>query len=275
MELNTKENKKNYLIEFVSANPTGPLHVGHCRGAILGDVIANVLLFNKHKVTKEYYVNDYGNQIINFTKSVYFRIREISFNEPFPTDNEDLYPGDYLIDFAKNILYLNKDIDFKNFDNISERLTVLSIAEALKLIKNNLKSLGINHDNFVSEKKLVENQEVEKVISFLEKNKFVYKGKIKAPAGEDDNNWVEREQLLFKSTDFGDDKDRALQKSDGAWTYFASDVAYHKNKLDRKFDQLINILGADHAGYIKRISSSVEALSNSKDKLICKVSQLS
>ena len=123
-------------------------------------------------------------------------------------------------------------------------------------------------------KKLVANREVEKVISFLEKNEFVYKGKIKAPAGENENNWVEREQLLFKSTDFGDDKDRALQKSDGAWTYFASDVAYHKNKLDRKFDKLINILGADHAGYIKRISSSVEALSSSKDKLICKVSQL-
>ena len=272
--INKEENKKNYLIEFVSANPTGPLHVGHCRGAILGDVIANVLLFNKHKVTKEYYVNDYGNQVLNFTKSVYFRIREIIYNEKFPENDDDLYPGDYLIDFAKNIIDLNKDIDFKNFDNISERLTVLSIAEALKLIKNNLKSLGIVHDNFVSEKKLVANREVEKVISFLEKNEFVYKGKIKAPAGENENNWVEREQLLFKSTDFGDDKDRALQKSDGAWTYFASDVAYHKNKLDRKFDKLINILGADHAGYIKRISSSVEALSSSKDKLICKVSQL-
>ena len=272
--INNREKKINYLIEFVSANPTGPLHVGHCRGAILGDVIANVLLFNKHKVTKEYYVNDYGNQIINFTKSVYYRIREINFNEPFPKDNEDLYPGDYLIDFAKNILNSNKVIDFKNFESISEELAILSIEEALKLIKKNLNSLGINHDNFVSEKKLVKNQEVEKVIDFLQKNKFVYKGKIKAPAGEDNNNWVERQQLLFRSTDFGDDKDRALQKSDGAWTYFASDVAYHKNKLDRKFDQLINILGADHAGYIKRISSSVEALSNSKSKLICKVSQL-
>ena len=269
-----KNIKRNYLIEFVSANPTGPLHVGHCRGAILGDVMANLLLFNNNKVTKEYYINDYGNQIINFTKSVYYRIREISFNEPFPVDNEDLYPGDYLIDFARNILDTNKNIDFKNFDKISQELTSLAINEALKLIKSNLKSLGINHDNFVSEKKLVENQEVEKVVEFLQKNKFVYKGKIKAPAGEDDSNWVEREQLLFRSTDFGDDKDRALQKSDGAWTYFASDVAYHKNKLDRKFDRLINILGADHAGYIKRISSSVEALSNSKDRLICKVSQL-
>ena len=272
--INLKEKKKNYLVEFVSANPTGPLHVGHCRGAILGDVIANVLLFNKHKVTKEYYVNDYGNQIINYTKSVFFRIREIVFKEPFPVDNQDLYPGDYLIEFAQNIINSNKKIDFNDFNKISEELTAVSIEEALKLIKKNLNSLGINHDNFISEKKLVTNQEVEKVINLLQKNKFVYKGKIKAPAGGDNDKWVEREQLLFRSTDFGDDKDRALQKSDGAWTYFASDVAYHKNKLDRKFDYLINILGADHAGYIKRISSSVEALSNSKGKLICKVSQL-
>ena len=272
--INQSEEKFNYLVEFVSANPTGPLHVGHCRGAILGDVISNVLTFNKHKVIKEYYVNDYGNQIINFTKSVYFRIREVKFNETFPSDNPDLYPGDYLIDFAKNIVSSNPDINFDDYNDISEKLTSLSIEQALLLIKKNLNSLGINHDNFVSEKNLVINDEVKKVIKFLEDNNFVYKGKIQAPAGEDNKNWVEREQLLFKSTDFGDDKDRALQKSDGNWTYFASDVAYHKNKVDRKFDYLINILGADHAGYIKRISSSVEALSGKKDKLICKISQL-
>ncbi len=272
--INANEKKKKYCVEFVSANPTGPLHVGHCRGAILGDVLANILLFNKHEVVKEYYVNDYGNQIINFTNSVYFRIREILFKEKFPLDNENLYPGDYLIEFAQNIIDTNKNIDFQDFNKIKNKLTSLSIREALNLIKKNLNSLGIIHDNFISEKKLVDNQEVEKVVSFLEKKKFVYKGKIKAPSGEINSNWVEREQLLFKSTDFGDDKDRALQKSDGSWTYFASDVAYHKNKLDRNFDVLINILGADHAGYIKRISSSVEAISNTKGKLICKVSQL-
>ena len=272
--INEKEKKLNYLVEFVSANPTGPLHVGHCRGAILGDVISNVLLFNNHKVTKEYYVNDYGNQIINFTKSVYFRIREVKFGEIFPNDNPDLYPGDYLIDFANNIITSNTDLNYDTYEGLSEKLTALSIEQALLLIKRNLKSLGINHDSFVSEKKIVLNKEVESVVSFLETNNFVYKGKIKAPAGEDNKNWVEREQLLFKSTDFGDDKDRALQKSDGSWTYFASDVAYHKNKVDRKFDYLINILGADHAGYIKRISSSVDALSGTKNKLICKISQL-
>ena len=272
--INEKEKKLNYLVEFVSANPTGPLHVGHCRGAILGDVISNVLLFNNHKVTKEYYVNDYGNQIINFTKSVYFRIREVKFSEIFPSDNPDLYPGDYLIDFANNIITSNSDLNYDTYEDISEKLTALSIEQALLLIKKNLKSLGINHDSFVSEKKIVLNKEVESVVSFLETNNFVYKGKIKAPAGEDNKDWIEREQLLFKSTDFGDDKDRALQKSDGSWTYFASDVAYHKNKVDRKFDYLINILGADHAGYIKRISSSVDALSGEKNKLICKISQL-
>ncbi len=272
--INLKEKKNNYLIEFVSANPTGPLHVGHCRGAILGDVIANVLLFNKHKVTKEYYINDYGNQIINFTKSVYFRIREIVFNESFPINNSDLYPGDYLIDFAKNIIDKNKKMNFQKYENISEELTALSIEQALILIKKNLNSLGIKHDNFVSEKKLVLNNEVKKAVDYLQKNHFVYKGKIKAPAGENNDSWIEREQLLFKSTEFGDDKDRAIQKSDGSWTYFASDVAYHKNKLDRNFDFLIDILGADHAGYIKRISSSVDAMTNSKGKLICKVSQL-
>jgi len=272
--VNEKEKKLNYLIEFVSANPTGPLHVGHCRGAILGDVISNVLIFNNHKVTKEYYVNDYGNQIINFTKSVYSRIREIKFKEPFPSNNPDLYPGNYLIDFAQNIISANIDLNFENYDEISEKLTTLSIEQALDLIKKNLNSLGIKHDSFVSEKAIVLNKEVESVISFLEDNNFVYKGKIKAPAGENNKDWVEREQLLFKSTDFGDDKDRALQKSDGTWTYFASDVAYHKNKVDRKFDYLINILGADHAGYIKRISSSVDALSGTKNKLICKISQL-
>ena len=272
--VNNKEKKQKYLIEFVSANPTGPLHVGHCRGAILGDVISNILIFNKHKVSKEYYVNDYGNQIINFTKSVYFRAREILYNEKFPLENADLYPGDYLIDFAKNITENSKDLNFDKFENISKELTHLSVSESLRLIKSNLESLGIIHDNFISETSIVHDKEVDKVIIQLKDKNLIYEGKIRAPAGENDQTWVERKQLLFKSTEFGDDKDRALQKSDKSWTYFASDVAYHNNKLDRKFDILINILGADHAGYIKRITSVVEALSGSKGKLICKVSQL-
>jgi len=272
--VNIKEKKQKYLIEFVSANPTGPLHVGHCRGAIIGDVISNILIFNKHDVSKEYYVNDYGNQIINFTKSVFFRIREILFNEKFPIDNPDLYPGDYLVDIAKNIIDKNKNLKFDKFDDVSKKLTLLSVAEFLKLIKTNLANLGIVHDKFISETQIVLNKEVEKVIDNLKEKNLVYEGKIKAPKAEEDDNWIERKQLLFKSTDFGDDKDRALQKSDKSWTYFASDVAYHNNKLNRGYDVLINILGADHAGYIKRITSAVEALSSGKKKLVCKVSQL-
>ena len=271
--VDSSQTKKNFLIEFVSANPTGPLHVGHCRGAILGDVVSNILKFNKHNVFKEYYVNDYGNQIISFTKSVFFRCREIVLKETFPND-ENLYPGEYIIQIAQNIIKNNPKIKFDNFDNISDQLTVLAVSESLILIKENLKSLGIKHDNFQSETEIVKNNEVQKVVEKLQKNNFIYKGRIKAPESEKSDNWVEREQLLFKSTDFGDDKDRALQKSDNSWTYFASDVAYHNHKIERQFDTLINILGADHAGYIKRITASVDALTGEQGKLICKVSQL-
>ncbi len=272
--VNLNEKKNKYLVEFVSANPTGPLHVGHCRGAILGDVLSNILLFNNNKVTKEYYVNDYGNQILHFIKSVYLRIREIIFKEPFPKDEANLYPGVYIIDIAKNIIKNNKNLKFDNFDKISPLLTKLSVDESLQMVKVNLKNIGVSHDNFYRETEIVNNKEVESVIKKLKDNNFVYEGKIKAPEGEDKTKWIERKQLLFKSTDFGDDKDRALQKEDKTWTYFAGDVAYHNNKLNRNFDVLINILGADHSGYIKRISSAVEALSGSKNKIICKVSQL-
>jgi len=271
---NKDKKKYKYLVEFVSANPTGPLHVGHCRGAILGDVISNILKFNNHKVVKEYYVNDYGNQIINFTKSVYLRIREILFKEKFPNDNSELYPGDYVIEIANNIIKENKKLDYSNFDNISEKLSILSVNQSLDFVKSNLNNLGIKHDNFVRETDIINNNEVEKVVKLLKDKNFIYEGKIEAPKSENNSKWIERNQLLFKSTNFGDDKDRALQKSDETWTYFAADVAYHNNKLNRNFDKLINILGADHAGYIKRITAVVEALSDNKNKIKCKVSQL-
>ena len=267
-------NKKKYLIEFVSANPTGPLHVGHCRGAILGDVISNILKFNKHNVVKEYYVNDYGNQIISFTKSVYLRIREILYKETFPNNDPNLYPGEYIIDIANNIINENNKLDFSNFEPISNDLTKLSVEQSLKFVKSNLNNLGIKHDNFVHETDIINNNEVDKSVEILRKKNFIYEGQIEAPESEKNTNWVKRNQLLFKSTNFGDDKDRALQKSDKTWTYFAGDVAYHQNKLSRGFDVLINILGADHAGYIKRITSVVEAFSGNKNKIKCKVSQL-
>ena len=266
--------KYKYLVEFVSANPTGPLHVGHCRGAILGDVISNILKFNNHTVVKEYYVNDYGNQITSFAKSVYLRIREILYKEKFPNDNPDLYPGDYIIEIANNIIKENKKLDFSNFKNVSNKLTKLSVAQSLNFVKSNLNNLGVEHDSFVNETDIINKNEVEKVVELLKNKNFVYEGKIEAPKSENNSDWVERNQLLFKSSDFGDDKDRALQKSDKSWTYFAGDVAYHNNKLIRKFDTLINILGADHAGYVKRITAVVEALSGNKNKIKCKVSQL-
>ena len=270
----TDKKEKKYLIEFVSANPTGPLHVGHCRGAIIGDVLSNILSFNNINVTKEYYINDHGSQIDNFSRSVFLRIQELVNGKEFPFNNSELYPGTYILDIAKKIVKNNKDLNFEDYDKIKEKLSELSIYESMNLIKEDLKKLGIEHDNFVSEKKLVTTKEVERAIKKLEDKKLIYRGKIRAPLKEKTNKLEEREQLLFKSTEFGDDKDRALTKSDNSWTYFAGDIAYHNNKILRKYDLLINILGADHTGYIKRISSIVYALSNNKEIIKCKVSQL-
>ena len=266
--------KKKYLIEFVSANPTGPLHVGHCRGAILGDVISNLLKFNKHKVVKEYYVNDYGSQISLFVKSVYLRIREIKLKEKFPINDEELYPGDYLVDIAKNIILNNPKLNYDNYEKIEEKLTQLSVNESLNLIKLNLMKLGIKHDEFISEKSIVINNEVEKVVKVLKEKDLLYEGVISAPERKKSKDYKLRKQILFKSTLYGDDKDRALKKTDSSWTYFASDAAYHNNKVKRGYDILINILGSDHTGYVKRITSLVEALSGDQNKLVCKVTQL-
>ena len=265
--------KRKYNIEFVSANPTGPLHVGHCRGAILGDTLSNLLSFNGNNVTKEYYVNDYGVQIKNFVFSVYCRILEILKGQPFPKD-KDLYPGDYIINIAKKIIK-NKSIkSFDNFDKIYAKLSLESLKYSIQLITNNLILLGIKHDNFVYESKLINKKMVSKIVKKLKNKNYIYRGKLESPKGEQNINWKRRDLLLFKSTLFGDDSDRALQKADGTWTYFAADMAYHAHKISRKFDVLINILGADHAGYIKRITSATKAISNNKVNLICKVSQL-
>ena len=266
-------NKKKINIEFVSANPTGPMHVGHCRGAIFGDVLSNLLKFNGNKVTKEFYVNDYGNQINDFTQSVYFRLREIIFNENFPNE-KNLYPGEYIIDIAKIILKKNKKIDIKDYKKIHLYLRKESIKQSMSLIKSDLKKLGINHDLFYAESELIKNDIVKKTINRLKKSKFVVEGFLDPPKGEPQQDWKQIKRLIFKSTLFGDDSDRALQKNDGTWTYFANDVAYHSTKVSKKYDYLINILGSDHTGYIKRISAAVSALSNGKSNLICKVCQL-
>jgi arginyl-tRNA synthetase len=269
----SSEKKEKYNIEFVSANPTGPMHIGHSRGAIYGDVLANLLKFNGNTVTKEYYINDYGNQIINFTQSVFFRLREIKFNEKF-INKENLYPGDYVIDIAKKILIEVPEINLEDFEKIFPILSEISLKYSMILIKDDLKSLGISHDNFVSEKSLVKKDLVNKSIKNLQEKKFVEEGYLNPPKGEDNKNWKKIKRLIFKSTLFGDDTDRALQKNDGSWTYFANDIAYHADKVSRNYNYLINILGADHIGYIKRISAATSALSDGKISLTCRVCQL-
>ena len=268
-----KNSYKNYNIEFVSANPTGPMHVGHCRGAIYGDVLANLLKFNGNNVTKEYYINDYGNQIKNFVKSVFLRIREIKYKEKFIL-KENLYPGEYIIEIGKKIIDSNKNEKFEDFNESYQLLTKESLKHSMNLIKLDLKNLGIEHDNFFSETKLIENKMVDKAINYLKENKYVQEGYLEPPKGEMDKTWKKTKRLIFKSTLFGDDTDRSMQKNDGSWTYFANDVGYHMDKVNRNYDHLINVLGADHTGYIKRITAAVNALSNNKVKLNCKVCQL-
>ena len=264
-----KSNKIN--IEFVSANPTGPLHVGHCRGAIFGDVLSNFLKFYGHNVVKEYYINDYGNQIYLFVKSVYFRIIELQKGKIFPED-QDLYPGEYIIDIAKDVLKKIKNQNLSSFDETISILTPYAIKSALDIIKKDLDLMGIVHDSFVSESDIVNRDILSEAIDKLKNKGDVYTGVLPKPKG-DVEDWEPREQLLFKSSKYGDDVDRALQKSDNTWTYFANDVAYHYDKLKRNFDHYINILGADHAGYVKRLSSAVNALNNNKTFSI-KLSQI-
>ena len=264
---------ETYNIEFVSANPTGPMHVGHCRGAIYGDVLANLLKFNGNEVTKEYYINDYGNQIKNFVESVYLRIREIKFKEKYP-QNENLYPGLYIKDIAVKIIKEHNKVDFKDLDINFKLIKKESLNASMNLIKEDLKQLGISHDNFFSETEMVNKDLVNIAVQKLKDKNYIKEGYLEPPKGESDENWKKIKRLIFKSTLFGDDTDRSLQKNDGSWTYFANDVAYHMDKVNRKYKHLINILGADHTGYIKRITAAVSALSENKTVLNCKVCQL-
>ena len=267
------ESNETYNIEFVSANPTGPMHVGHCRGAIYGDVLANLLTFNGNKVTKEYYINDYGEQIKNFVESVHFRIIEIKYKKEFPK-NKNLYPGLYIKDIAEKIIKDNLKLDLNDFEKNYEFIKKESLKFSMELIKKDLKLLGISHDYFFSETDIINKDLVNKVVKKLKNKNFVEEGFLQPPKGESSTDWKKIKRLIFKSTLFGDDTDRALQKNDGSWTYFANDVAYHMDKVNRNYKYLVNVLGADHTGYIKRITAAVSALSENKTKLNCKVCQL-
>ena len=262
----------NLNLEFVSANPTGPLHAGHARGAVVGDCLARILKLVGFNVTREYYINDAGNQIDVLIKSVQLRYLEqlsgINVNIP-----ENFYPGKYLIRIAKKIKnQYNDTLEKLDYENFFLKVNQLVINEILNLIKKDLLNLGVEMDIFSSEKSIIEKGFLDKVLNILKDNKLIYEGILEKPKGKADlDEWEPRPQLLFKSSLFGDDSDRALKKSDGSWTYFANDMAYHLYKIEKTKGNLINILGADHLGYLKRIESAVKALSSNKIKLVNKV----
>ncbi|MFM7084948.1 MAG: arginine--tRNA ligase [Hyphomicrobium sp.] len=251
-------------IEFVSANPTGPMHVGHCRGAVFGDTLSNLLSYCGYKITKEFYINDAGAQVEALARSVYLRYKEALEGKisEFP---EGLYPGEYLKEVGSQLAEQYKDKFLGKPEK--EWLAIFqayAVAAMLDLIKLDLAALNIHHDVFISEAKLqrAEINEVKKTIDILRSKNLIYVGRLPKPLGHEDQDWENRDQILFKSTDLGDDQDRALQKSDGTYTYFAGDLAYHANKLERGFKHYINIFGADHIGYIPRLLAAFAALSD-------------
>ena len=263
-------------VEYVSANPTGPMHVGHCRGAVFGDALANLLAFAGWKVTREYYINDAGAQVDVLARSTYLRYLEV-MGEDIGEIPEGLYPGEYLIPVASK-LAMEHDTVFMSLREETWLPFIRTFATdaMLAMIRDDLAALNIRHDVFFSERSLTANQrdQVAETIDGLRAKGLVYEGRLEKPKGHDAEEWEDREQTLFKATDFGDDVDRALMKSDGTYTYFAADMAYHRNKLERGFLHMINVFGADHSGYIKRMKAAVKALSDGKADLDIKVCQL-
>ncbi len=283
------EAKEKVLLEFISANPTGPLHVGHCRGAILGLAIARLMKKAGYDVTKEYYINDYGVQIHTLVKSIQFRYEQacgLHVGENVP---EGCYPGDYLLDYANSIKleYGDKFVKISEQD-FYNKFKEPAVNAMMEIIKSDLRLLGLEYDSFVSETDIVNAGKIQKAIEYLSTMKaekidengnkvelpYVYKGKLDAPVGgsaneeeQEESKYSNQLQTLFRSTLFGDDKDRVIARPDGTTTYFASDIAYHKDKFDRGFNKMIDIFGADHGGYVKRITSAVDALSQHQAKL--------
>ena len=261
-------------VEYVSANPTGPLHVGHCRGAVFGDVLAGLLEKTGHKVTREYYVNDAGVQINHLANSVAIRYRELC-GEKIEKYPEEFYPGEYLIEIAQDFKdKYGTSFLSKNKDNYLEQIKSYSVDALLSVIKSDLAKLSINQDLFVSEKDLVQQDKITIAIEILKKQDLIYEGILEPPKGKQIDDWEPREQMLFKSSKFGDEVDRPLQKSNGEWTYFANDMAYHFDKYQRGSKHLIDILGADHGGYVKRMNAAIEALTEGDAKYSVKLCQM-
>ena len=261
-------------LEYVSANPTGPLHVGHTRGAVFGDTLANILKKVGYSVCKEYYVNDAGEQIDKLAQSVFMRYKE-ACGEDIDEIPEGLYPGTYLKSVGEDLKIQFKDSLIKaEKEDWLPIVKEFSIKSMLSVIRKDLNSLGINHDVFTSENKLLNDGHVQEVFNEMHKADLLYEGETPPPKGVKKSEWSKKKHILFKSKSFGDDEDRVVKKHDGSWTYFMPDIAYHKDKFNRGFNKMINIWGADHSGYISRVTSAVDAVTKSKSTLEVKVCQL-
>jgi arginyl-tRNA synthetase len=261
-------------VEYVSANPTGPLHVGHGRGAVVGDALANLLEKVGHKVEREYYINDAGAQVDVLARSAYLRYRE-ALGEAIGPIPEGLYPGEYLHEVGHALA----ERDGAKWRDVDEKVWLapvreFAIAAMMALVRDDLAALGVEHATFASERDVVARGVIEQMIRRLSDAGLVYRGALEPPKGMLPDDWEPREQLLFRSTKFGDDVDRPLQKSDGSWTYFAADIAYHFDKTQRGFLDLIDVWGADHGGYVKRMQAAVEAISGGNARLDVKLCQL-
>ena len=263
-------------VEYVSANPTGPMHVGHCRGAVFGDALANLLAFAGYDVTREYYVNDAGAQVDALARSAYLRYRE-ALGEEIGAIPEGLYPGNYLKPVGRALA----DQHGSELLGMKEEkwlpiVCAAALQSMLAMIEDDLAQLGIRHDVFFSERSLSEGprDQVAETITELKEKGLIYKGRLPPPKGKVDEDWEDREQLLFRSTEFGDDIDRPLVKSDGSYAYFAGDIAYHRDKFRRGFNTMIDVLGADHSGHVKRMKAAVAALTDGNAALDIKICQL-
>ena len=269
--------KKKINIEFISANPTGPLHVAHVRGAVLGDVLSSILRSVGHSVTKEYYVNDAGSQIKILGNSLFKRYQEL-FNINIPM-LESEYPGEYLIEIAELIKKNDQDRWLLESDNEKKEnyFEVFAVNFLMDQIKKDLLLLNIKFDEFTYESTIVKENYIDKVFDILEKKNLIYDGVLEKPLGDDSEEWEPRSQLLFRSTNFSDDADRSFKKSNGECTYFANDSAYHYYKYLRGYDKLINIWGADHIGYVSRMKSISDVVSGKKnflDVCVCQIVRL-
>tara|TARA_B100000989_G_scaffold72952_1_gene51280 strand:- start:60 stop:1778 length:1719 start_codon:yes stop_codon:yes gene_type:complete len=262
--------KKKINIEYVSANPTGLMHIGHARGAVLGDTLANLLKSVGHNVTKEYYINDAGNQIELLKETILFHKnnKKIKDKDDVP---ENLYPGQYLKKISENMC---KDLFANDNPKNAEELKKNAVNLILKDIKKDLQEIGVFHDIFVSEKKISTDRQVKNIISILKKKKMVYEGFQDKPKGIENKNWIKKKQLLFKSKLLNDDSDRALIKPDGGLTYFMSDIIYHGKKIAKKYDILINIWGKDHSGYVARLENAIKSVFNEDIKFKVKLAAL-